>query len=96
MDVQYYFKLSPHHLFILITNAKPTYLTLASENGEISVTEMSIYTLCAILHASVPFFVFSSKQHKLGKGGGKKGLELFLTDNFLAWLNIFLANKNSL
>lgn len=91
MDVQYYFKLSLHHLFILIINAKPTYLTLASENGEISVTEMSIYTLCAILHASVPFFVFFSKQHKLGRGGGKKWVEkcLFLTDNFLAWLNIF-------
>lgn len=86
MDVQYYFKLSLHHLFILIINAKPTYLTLASENGEISVTEMSIYTLCAILHASVPFFFSPSKQCKLGGGWGEC---LFLTDNFLAWLNIF-------
>lgn len=73
MDVQYYFKLSLHHLFILIINANPTYLALASENGEISVTEMSIYTLCAILNASVPFFVSSSKQHKLGRGEERRG-----------------------
>lgn len=66
MDVQYYFKLSLHHLFIFIINASPTYLALASENGEISVTEMSIDILCALLHASVPFFLSSSKQHKLG------------------------------